>query len=114
MATYEKKLTGDFDELLGRLNAGILRGSVSATYEGGSDYQSNGVRCAVRVYERHSMIGGTRVSLAVTLIGSGDELFITAISSGGSQAIFFKINTLGENSFLKRAICIIENYKHEK
>ena len=114
MAIYESKLSGDFDELLGKLNAGILKGNISATYEGGSDYSSSGVRCAVRVYERHSIIGGTRVSLAITLIGNGDELFVTAISSGGSRAVFFKINTLGENSFLQRAVDIIENYKHAR
>jgi hypothetical protein len=57
------------------------------------------------------MIGSNRVSMNITLVGNGNDLFITAITSGGSQAVFFKINTLGEESFLKQAINIVEDYK---
>ena len=54
----------------------------------------------MRVYERYSYFGGNRVSLSVTLVGRGEELFLSAITSGGSQAMFFKVNTWGEESFL--------------
>ncbi len=40
------------------------------------------------------------------------ELFVSAITSGGSQATFFKINTIGEGTFLDKAIEIIEEYKN--
>jgi len=76
-----------------------------------SGYSSNAVRCAVRVYERYSMLGKNRVSLNITLIGEGDKLFLSMISAGGSQAVFFKINTLGEESFLQKAIGVVEKYK---
>lgn len=72
---------------------------------------ANGIRCAVRVYERYSMAGSNRVSLNVTLIGNGGELFISAITSGGSQAVFFKINTIGEETFLNRLVEIVERYR---
>jgi len=111
MAKYESKLRGNFDELLGMLNHGILKGSISATYENGSDYASGHVRCAVRVYERHSMAKGSRVSMSVTLVGAGDELFVTVITAGGSSAMFFKINTIGEHTFLNQAVDIIEGYR---
>ena len=114
MAKYENRLQGDFDELLNRVHNGIIKGSISANYEDGSNYQNNDIRCAVRVYERYSMIGSNRVSLAVTLIGNGKDLFITAITSGGSQAVLFKINTLGEESFLNCAVKIIENYMNSR
>ena len=112
MAKYETTLRGNFDELLNLLNHGILKGSITAQYEDGSDYNSNGVRCAVRVYERYSMAKSSRVSLAITLVGSGDELFVTAITAGGSSATFFKINTIGEHTFLGQAVKIIEGYMH--
>lgn len=100
MAKLERYLTGDFDELLDYLHQGILNGSASASYEDGSDYQSDGgLRCAVRVYERYSMIGGNRVSLNLTLVEDGERLFLSAITSGGSQAVLFKINTLGGGRF---------------
>ena len=66
-------------------------------------------RGAVRVYERYSMAGGNRVSLNLTLVGSGRELFLSAITSGGSQAMFFKINTWGEEAFLDRVRELIES-----
>ena len=114
MAKYENTLRGSFDELLQRLNMGIMRGSVSASFEDGSDYTSGEIRCAVRVYERYSMIGSNRVSMNITLIGSGDNLFLSAITSGGSQAVFFKINTMGERSFLDMVVDIVEEYKRKK
>jgi len=56
------------------------------------------------------MMGGNRVSLNITLIGNGNRLFLTAITSGGSQAVFFKMNTMGEESFLNCVKEIVENY----
>ncbi len=56
------------------------------------------------------MIGSNRVSLSVTLVGRGDSLFLSAITSGGSQAVFFKINTLGEQSFLGKLQSLAESY----
>ena len=100
MAKFERTITGDFDDVLDRLHQGVLDGSSSASYEDGSDYAAGDVRCAVRVYERYSWSGGNRVSMSVTLVGRGRDLFLTAITSGGSQAMFFKVNTWGEEAFL--------------
>ena len=104
MAKYEKHLTGNFDEFLQKISDRILNGSMSASYEDGSDWTSGEVRCAVRVFERYSAMGGNRVSMNVTLVGKGEELFLTAITSGGSQAVFWKINTMGEEAFLQTLI----------
>ena len=72
---------------------------MSASYEDESYVQYAGVRCCVRVYERYSFGGGNRVSMAMTLVGDGEDLFLSAITSGGSQAMFFKINTWGRKPF---------------
>ena len=111
MAKYEKHLTGNFDELLELVTDGVLSGSMSASYENGSDWTNGTVRCAVRVFERYSYMGGNRVSMNVTLVGNDRDLFLSAITSGGSQAVFFKLNTLGEESFLEKLVPIVENYK---
>ena len=110
MAKYERDLQGDFNDFLNILDSKILNGSASASFEDGSDYSYNDIRCAVRVYERYSMMGGNRVSLNITLIGNGNHLFLTAITSGGSQAVFFKMNTMGEKSFLNCVRDIVDNY----
>ena len=103
MAKLERRVNEDFSRLLQRINDGILNGSVSASLEDTSDFRSGDARCSVRVYERYSYIGGNRVSMTVTLFQNGDEpVRVSAITSGGSQAMFFKINTLGEEAFLDK------------
>lgn len=101
MAKLETTLTGNFNELLEKIEDGILHGSVSASLEDVSDFQSDGARCSVRVFERYSYAGGNRVSMSVTLFQAGDgPIHLSAITAGGSQAMFFKVNTWGEESFL--------------
>ena len=100
MAKLERQISGSFYDILNRIDQAVMDSGVSASFEDGSDWSSGTVRCAVRVYERYSTIGGNRVSMNVTLVGEGDRLFLTAITSGGSQAMFFKINTWGEDAFL--------------
>lgn len=112
MAKYECSFTGDFEEFLCIVEEKILSGSVSASLEDDSNYQIGDVFCAVRVYERYSMLGGNRVSLNLTLLGNGNNLFLSAITSGGSQAVFFKMNTLGEEAFLDCLTQIVENYRY--
>ena len=100
MAKLEKRIHGNFDTVLAMLDDSILSRSMSATLEDSSDFEADGVRCAVRVYERYSWTGGNRLSMSLTLFGSGSELQLSAITSGGSNAMFFKMNTIGEDAFL--------------
>ena len=103
MAKLEETRYEDFDRLLQRLEQGILEGSLSASLEDASDFRSGSARCSVRVFERYSYIGSNRVSLTLTLFQNGDEpVRLSAITAGGSQAIFFKISTWGEESFLDK------------
>ena len=111
MAKYECRLKGSFTHFLQYLDQAILQSSISASYEEGSDYCLGETRCAVRVYERYSVTGSNRVSLSVTLLGKGEELMLCAITSGGSQAAFFKINTWGEEAFLEQVERAVHNYE---
>lgn len=102
MAKLEKILTGDFNSILRKIEDGIINGSLSATLEDSSDFYIGDMRCSVRVFERYSYTGGNRVSLSVTLFGNRDTIHLSAIASGGSQALFFKVNTFGEEAFLDK------------
>ncbi len=103
MAKVERILNGDFHELLHHITEGILNGSMSATLEDASDFTGGEARCSVRVFERYSSIGGNRVSMCVTLFQNGDgPIELSAITSGGSQAMLFKLNTWGEEAFLEK------------
>lgn len=102
MAKYERTLAGDFDGLLSRIEEGILRGSISASLEERSDFRGPSARCSVRVFERYSHAGGNRVSLSVTLFQDGENIHLSAITAGGSRAVFWKVNTWGEEAFLEK------------
>ena len=95
MAKLERTLNDNFDAILNKISDGILNGSVSASLEETSDFRSNGARCSVRVFERYSYAGGNRVSMNVTLFQGGPDepVRLSAITSGGSQAMFWKMNT---------------------
>ena len=100
MAKYECTLQGDYDQALSYFHEGILNGSMSASFEEESYFQSFGVRVTVRVYERYSMTGGNRLSMTLTLVGDGEKLYLSGITAGGSQGVWLKINTWGEEAFL--------------
>ena len=103
MAKLEQTLHGSFFDILQRIEEGILGSSISASLEDASDFEDGGARCSVRVFERFSYAGGNRVSLSVTLFQAGDgDIHLSAISAGGSQAMFFKLNTWGEEAFLDK------------
>lgn len=101
MAKLVKTVSGSFSQVLQKVENAVMNGSISATLEDSADFRGENSRCSVRVFERYSYFGGNRVSMNVTLYQSGDgPVQVCAITSGGSQAMFFKINTVGEESFL--------------
>ena len=101
MAKLECTVNGDFDAVIAKITDGIENGSMTSSLEDSSDFTTGDTRCSVRVFERYSYMGKNRVSLSITLLQVGSNpIQLSAITSGGSQAMLFKINTLGEESFL--------------
>ena len=112
MAKREYRLRTDLASLMNAIDAGVMKG-MSSSFEAGSDYRSGEVHVTVRVYERYSLLGGNRVSLNVTAVEdkSRGEVFLSAIASGGSQAMLWKLNTLGEQSFLGKLDEIVQGFQ---
>ena len=109
MAKFETTVRENFSLVLSKITDGILNGSMTASLEDSSDFRSGDARCSVRVFERYSYFGQNRVSLSVTVFQNGtDPVKVSAITSGGSQAVFFKVNTVGEESFLDKLREILE------
>ena len=88
----------------GLVRSRILSGSASATLEDESHFHAGDVEVRTLVFERYSIAGSNRVSLTVTLVGHGNVVEVSGIASGGSQALFWKINTWGEEAFLDQLI----------
>ncbi len=103
MAKLEKTLPGTLGQWVEKITREIQEGSVSASLEETSDFRNGDARVAVRVFERYSWTGSNRVSMSVTLFQNGNgPVYLSAITSGGSQAMFFKMNTMGEEAFLDK------------
>ena len=96
MAKYTKSFQGNYNHFLKYIENEIIQGSMSATIEDRHQSVINNVQCTILVFERYSYIGGNRVSIAIT--------------AGGSQATFFKVNTWGEEAFLDKIIDPVEEY----
>jgi Family of unknown function (DUF6054) len=110
MAHFETELSGDADALAAHLDRAIPGGSVTAKLENGSDQRLDDARMVVRAYERFSALGGNRVALTVSILAVGGRLAVSMVATGGSQAMFFKVNTLGESSFLDRGRAALESF----
>ena len=109
MAKYERSFPGSVETFVPYFHDQIM-GSISATAEDGTDLTVGGVRTAFRVYERYSMFGGNRVSLALSVIEHDGMLHASVITSGGTQANFFKVLPVGEATWLEGATAVIEAY----
>ena len=110
MAQHERTIRGDADALVAHLDAQISRSSVTANLEECSDQRIREARMLVRTYERYSAFGGNRVSLNVAILAVGTELAISATTAGGSQAMFWKFNTFGEEAFLAKALEALDSF----
>jgi hypothetical protein len=110
MAQYQHQLTADVDSFVAYLDRTIPQGSITAKFEAGSDSRIGDARMVVRVYERYSAVGGNRVSLCISILAVGQQLALSAVTAGGSEAMFFKINRFGEDAFLDQAVRAIEAY----
>ncbi|EFI41935.1 MULTISPECIES: DUF6054 family protein [Peptoniphilus] len=110
MAKYERRFKGNFDEVLKLCKDTIEKKSLTASLEDQSYFENEKFKASVSIFERFSYRGSNRVSLSITLIESDEELFISAITSGGSQDVFSKVNAFGEVSFLETLIPAVEEY----
>lgn len=101
MAKLQKTVHGNINVIADRIREGVLSRSSSASLEDSSYFTEGSAKCIVLVFERYSYAGGNRVSMNVTLFQAArDIVHVSAITSGGSQAMFFKLNTWGEETFL--------------
>lgn len=111
MAKYSCELHGSFYHFCQFLKKELIESSFSASIEDEHYYNVHDVHVGILIFERYSYTGKNRLSLSITITEYQNNLHVTAISSGGSQAMFFKINTFGEDAFLDKFKEAIQNYK---
>lgn len=111
MAKLECRLYGDFQQILKDIELEIMQEDVSVNLKEESSFDIDNCMCAVRVYERFSCLGGSKLSLSVTLLQVSNEIFLSAIISGGSPAMFIQLEDMREKNFLNKLGDIIEKYR---
>ena len=113
MAKYELTLKTDFDRFISSIQAGVEYKSSTISLEEEATITAGGVRIKVVAYERYAYMGGNRSSLNITFVGHDGLVHMIGTGTGGSQAVFFKINTWSEQAFLDTLIEAANEYMEE-
>ena len=100
MAKYERTITGQFDEVINRLQNDIDNSGITMNLVDESNYTSGDTKIAVRVYDKYFMRNGNRASLSLTVVGHGNDIFISAIGAGGGQGAFFNFSLGAEEDMV--------------
>ena len=113
MAECYRTVSGDFDELLEYLSEGIMQAYMSSSLEASRDFEADGSRLAVRVFERYGWSSSNRLSLTLTMFQgrAGGAIEVYAVGSGGSRGMLFKINTWSESGFVDTLRMLINEYE---
>lgn len=101
MAKYEKVIAGQFEEIVNRLCDDIKDSSISMNLVDESNYAVGNTKIAVRVYDKYFMRNGNRASLSLTVVGNGNDVFISAIGAGGERGIFLNTSLGAEEEMVE-------------
>lgn len=101
MAKYITRINGHFDTVVDYIKRELRYSGISASLEEEVYINKGEVKICTLAFERFSFSDGNRLSLHVTLIEKDNDIDIIGICSGGSNGLFLKINTFGEDEFLK-------------
>ena len=111
MAKFEKKIIGDFHDIVNKLNDKIINSAATMNLVDESNYSIGNANIAVRVYDKYFMRNGNRASLSLTVVGHDSEIFISAVGAGGGQGIFFNFSLGAEDDMVYVVKSCIENLK---
>ncbi len=101
MAKYEKTITGQFEEVVNQLQKDINNSGITMNLVDESNYTISETKIAVRVYDKYFMRNGNRASLSLTVVGSNDNIFISAIGAGGGSGIIFNFSLGAESEMVE-------------
>ncbi|MBU3145654.1 DUF6054 family protein [Clostridium sp. CF012] len=100
MAKYEKIIRGQFEETLHHLENDIGSSGITMNLVDESNYNYGDTNVAVRVYDKYFMRNGNRSSLSLTVVGTGSDVFISAIGAGGGKGIVFNFSLGAEDDMV--------------
>ncbi len=108
MAKYEIVIKRDFNQILQTIEQQISKNGISMKLVDESNHSLGEFSIAVRVYDKYYARNGNRTSLSITLAGNKDEIFLSAIGSGGGQGVFLNFSWGAENDMVDIVQQIVE------
>ena len=112
MAKYEKTIVGQFEDVVSCLQDDIRKSGMTMNLVDESNYTSGDTNIAVRVYDKYFMRNNSRASLSLTVVGHGNDIFISAIGAGGGQCIFFNFSLGAEDDLVTVVQRSVERMKN--
>lgn len=100
MAKYEKMINGNFDTVVSQIHTYIMNSAMSIELIDEAEYEMQGIRVAVKVYDKYYMRSSNRASLTVTMIGNGSDIQVCAIGAAGSTGVLFNFSWGAEEDFI--------------
>ena len=113
MAIYRTKVKAELSEFSGYIEKKLAEQSTTFTVEHTSEVVSGDAHMKVVACERFSWLGSSRVSLTLSYLARDGWVDLVATSTGGSQAMFFKVNTWGEENFLQTLTNAVQSFNVE-
>ena len=104
MAKYEKRFRGDRTQVLDRLDQEFRKSIYTISQSEESQIGMSDVSCVLRVYEAYRL-DGSRADITLAMMEQGDELYFSAIVTGGQRALSFLSPARAETALLE----IIQN-----
>ena len=112
MAKYETTIAGSFEDIKAFIKKYLPVGSITFSWEEEFNGEIDNRKYWIVACERYAAFGGNRNSLNFTLIEDEKDNHLFATSTGGSQGMLLKLNTLSDNNFLGELISVINNYNN--
>ncbi|MCH1627926.1 DUF6054 family protein [Ferdinandcohnia quinoae] len=100
MAKYETTISGQFEDVVNRLESDISNSGITMNLVDESNYSIGDTKIAVRVYDKYFMRNGNRTSLSLTVLGHNNHIFISAIGAGGGEGIIFNFSLGAESEMV--------------
>lgn len=101
MAKYETTIIGQYEEVVNQLQYDISNSALSMNLVDESNYTIEDTKIAVRVYDKYFMRNGNRASLSLTVVGTNDKIFVSAIGAGGGSGIIFNFSLGAEDDMVE-------------
>ena len=98
MSKFEKTIRGDIAKISEQLNAYILNSAFSMNLVDESEDSYGDCKLIVRVYDKYYMRNSSRASLTLTLFSKREDVFVSAIGSGGGTGALIRFDWGAEDN----------------